>query len=820
MSSEPSVDLPSEGLVEGWADAVLASCDDVIIGLSLDGRVISWNAAAQGLYGFTHAEIVGRHLSVLVGDGDGAGVVAALHRMGASGQVVRYVARRRLRGGRVLDLSVSLSPVVELGRVVGAAAVVRDVTDVVTERERLAGESAARYRSLFTDNSAVMLLVDPSDGAIVDANPAAAAFYGWSRDDLRASKIADLNTLSTSEVHDEMRAARDRGQTFFEFRHRLADGTVRDVEVFSGPVTFDGRTLLYSTVHDVTSRRRSEEGRRAAERLVEGLVGQGIVGVAVESLDGRLSFANHRLCQLLGRSEEEIREIGLTGLTYPDDRPGARRGLAEIAAGDRTSYESVTRFVRSDGEQVHTHVVVTAQNDADNRPVATLSIFLDISDRHLAERQLHHEATHDALTGLTNRRHLMDLIETSLHEAQPFSLLFCDLDGFKAINDGLGHGLGDQLLVLVSQRLSSSVRTHDLVARIGGDEFAVLCPGANEVAAQHVAGRLLSALDSPLPTERGDIKVSASIGIAVSEASAASDAPALLRNADLAMYDAKQAGRGSVAVFHRDMEQAAVGRVRLERALREAIEQDQLVAYYQPVLRLSDLRTMGFEALVRWQHPRLGLVPPDDFIPAAEQTGLIRGIDQRVLAQACDDLGRWRRAGHDLRMAVNLSARQFTDPGLVPLVTAALDRAQLEPSSLRLEMTETVLMDDAPTTLRILRRLASLGVALDIDDFGTGYSSLSYLKRFPVTALKLDRRFVAGLPDDREDLEIVTAVIRLAHALDLPVVGEGVETSAQVATLTELGCDFAQGYYFCRPMSATHTDRWLNAGGFVPPAGA
>jgi diguanylate cyclase (GGDEF)-like protein len=429
--------------------------------------------------------------------------------------------------------------------------------------------------------------------------------------------------------------------------------------------------------------------------------------------------------------------------------------------------------------------------------------------------ELSRMAFHDSLTGLPNRALLLDRLEHALvlrnRHQRPVAVLFVDLDNFKLVNDSLGHDAGDVLLQRVAERLQSAMRAGDTLARFGGDEFIVLLEEAADAAeALAVADRLASVLRVPIDVEGRSMVVDVSIGVAMSGSN--HDRPSdLLRDADLALYRAKTGGKGRSALFEPGLATAAVQRMDLENDLRLALERQEFCLHYQPIIDLATGALVGWEGLVRWQHPERGLVPPSDFIPIAEETGLIVAIGQWVLEEACRQAGIWREQtdSRELIMSVNLSGRQFQQPSLATDVQRALAKAGLEAHALKLEITESVVMQDVELASATLGALAALGVRVAIDDFGTGYSSLAYLKRFPIETLKIDRSFVSGIVDDAQDAAIVRSVIALADALNLTVTAEGIENSAQRTRLVELGCDLGQGYLFGRPLSARQTTELL-----------
>ncbi len=420
--------------------------------------------------------------------------------------------------------------------------------------------------------------------------------------------------------------------------------------------------------------------------------------------------------------------------------------------------------------------------------------------------QLARQAFRDSLTSLPNRSLFMDRLAHALtrteRRGEQLAILFLDLDRFKVVNDSLGHGVGDQLLIGVSQRLASCLRPEDTIARLGGDEFAILIEDVkDDKAPTSVADRLTSELQQPFTVEGREVVITVSIGIAMSTAKRMTPED-ILRDADLAMYHAKGKGKARYEIFDKSMNAPAQERMDLELDLRNAVARGEFILHYQPILELPTGRIVEMEALVRWKHPQRGLLFPGDFVGLSEETGLIVPLGRWVLHEACRQTRQWQLAtpGSNLAISVNLSARQLQQPGLVEEIAAVLRETRLDPGALRLEITETVVMHDAPTTLAKLEALKALGVQLAIDDFGTGYSSLGYLKRFPVDTLKIDRSFVKGIGQNVEDSAIVRAVITVAKSLGLSVTAEGIESADQLEQLRSLGCDHGQGYYFAKPM--------------------
>ena len=447
-------------------------------------------------------------------------------------------------------------------------------------------------------------------------------------------------------------------------------------------------------------------------------------------------------------------------------------------------------------------------------------VYEDITERKSFEAQLTHQAFHDSLTGLPNRSLFLERLGRAIERGKrrpgyQFAVLLLDLDRFKRINDSLGHLAGDLLLKGIARRLEACLRSVDTVARLGGDEFAVLLEefgSAREVI--QVTDRIREVLDRPFQLTGGnEVYCEASIGI-VLKTQRYTSAEEILRDSDIAMYRSKESGKDRLA-FTRKMHEMAVENLRMENELRQGLKNGDLTLHYQPVVGVSDGRLLGFEALVRWRHPQLGMILPARFIPLAEETGLIVPLGEWVINQALRQLRQWRKevadTGH-LFLSVNISSKQFRQPDLVDSIRRGLIGHHVDPSLLKLEITESVIMRDAKSSVEKLSKLKSLGVELLVDDFGTGYSSLSYLQRFPISGLKIDRSFISGEGDERENMEIVRTVIALAGNLGLAVVAEGVETEGQLEMLRTLGCGSAQGYYFSRPLDAPSATRFIEQG--------
>jgi diguanylate cyclase (GGDEF)-like protein/PAS domain S-box-containing protein len=570
------------------------------------------------------------------------------------------------------------------------------------------------------------------------------------------------------------------------------------------------RTLLLTR-----SDRDARERLRSQERYSRALAANSSDAVAVVDATGTVRNDATALALLMGYERTSLEGVDLFSTVDPGDLGAARALLERSLHSPGRPFEIELRAVRADGRAMWVGARVV--NLLDDRDLGGVVVTVhDITPRKTAELELEHQALHDELTGLANRALFADRVGQALQRSprpglQP-AVIFLDLDGFKTVNDSLGHGAGDDLLREVAQRLTSAVRAGETVARLGGDEFAVLiepCRRPLDDAAM-AAERILQVLSPPVELGDQRVRVSASLGIAAGSADA--DAASMLRDADVAMYRAKSAGKAQWVVYDAHMRTAAVERLQLETDLQHALDAGQFVLRYQPVVELATERVVGFEALIRWHHPTLGVVAPDSFIPLAEESGLILPIGAWVLDEACRTAARWLRSypNHPtLSMAVNVSARQLGSDELVGQVERALARSGLDPANLVLEMTETALVQDATVAAARLRQLRALGIRLAIDDFGTGYSSLSYLRQFPVDILKIDRSFINTITTPDKVPAIVRGLLDLGRTLELETIAEGVEDEIQRDRLREERCDLAQGYLFARPLDEADAELLL-----------
>lgn len=533
-------------------------------------------------------------------------------------------------------------------------------------------------------------------------------------------------------------------------------------------------------------------------------------GMALVSTDGRWLQVNQSLCDILGYSEEEFLVSSFHDQTHPDDLGAELVHIHQLLGGKISSSQMEKRYLHKAGEEVWVLASASVVKDIENNPQHLIFQIQDITERKRAEAHIHHAAFHDALTGLPNRVLVTDRLSLAVERAKrhhdyEFAVLFIDLDRFKLVNDSLGHPCGDRLLIELSNRLNQCVRANDTVARLGGDEFAVLLDGIDDPAsATNIAERIQEALEVPFNLDGHEVFTTASIGIAYSLTGY--DKPEdILRDSDTAMYRAKSNGKARFEIFDRHMHTRAVELLKLENDLRRALERDEIEVYYQPVVLLDSEKIVGFEALARWRHPLQGIISPASFIPLAEETGLIIPLGMSVLRQACQQTYEWQQqfpSDSPLSISVNISSKQFSQPDLVERIEQILEETKLPAECLSLELTESVVMENAEVAITMLARLNNLGVKLSLDDFGTGYSSLSYLHRFSFHTLKIDISFVSRMTEDSESAKIVKTIMTLASELGISVTAEGVETRLQQAMLKDLNCKFAQGYLFSKPIPA------------------
>src|SRR5262245_31377123 len=776
------------------------SSPDAILTVDGVGTLLFANGAAGALFGYPVAALIGQAVTSLVPD------YRPRRSREPGNPASRHSASGRHADGRTMPLELSFGDLARDGKRL-TTVFARAAGGPATGEDGLR-ESEERFRRAALLSSDLIHECDRQSNRI--------EWFGDVDEILGYAKGEFPRTIEGWQkvIHpeDQARVAAavavhfETGAPFFEeYRVVRRDGTIlhwhHSGTMLPGAPGRPARCV--GTVRDVSGRRQIEEALRVSEKRYRTLFERNLAGVYRSTLEGRILDCNESFARIFGYAsrEEVLQQAAWDFYLKPEDRQAALSKLLERQS--LTNYELCLK--RKDGSPVW---VLESENLIEG-PDGRLSVIegttIDITERKRAEEQVKHLAFHDPLTSLPNRLLFSDRLTLAVAQAhrhnQKLAVLFLDLDRFKIINDSLGHSVGDELLRQVAERIQEYVREGDTVARLGGDEFTLLVPGINaEEDAAKIARKICDAIHDPFWIDGRELFVTTSMGVAANP-SDGHDAETLFRNADSAMYRAKEQGRDNYQLYTPAMNAKAVERLSLESRLRQAVANDELELHFQPFFDLKTTKVLGAEALLRWRHPELGLIPPGEFIPIAELSGLIVPIGEWVLRTACAEARKWHEKGFSgLTVSVNLSSRQFQQADLVSQVTNALADTGLEPDKLDLEITESNAMQNAEHSINTLWGLKKQGVRISMDDFGTGYSSLNYLKRFPIDRIKLDQSFVRDLPGDKDDAAIAMAVIAMGRSLELVVIAEGVETEEQLAFLKDRECDQLQGFLLSRPL--------------------
>jgi len=793
------------------AREVFSTIADPLLLCDLSGRVRLVNRAARDVLGRGEAELVGKPLVELAAGEDGNATLLRVALSRGTGRVDEVALRGP--GGEAVPFEVDVSPVLDPGGVVvGTLALAHDL------RARKRAEAALRaneerFRSL-TENAPAAIFVVDGD-RIQYSNQAARSITGYSADELRQLPFWQLIEAESRErLREQAHPATGSPAPVrreVKLTTNYGGGSSRWVDLTLSPLVQPEGTAITATAFDIHEMKAAEDAALTSERRLRDLLESVQLVAIMLDLNGNVTFCNRYVEELLGCGAEEILGRNWFETFVPTDQAGE----AERAFAAKIHLDAVTPYEEGDiqtrtGERRWIAWSNAVLRDRHGKVVGAASIGADISERKRAEERLVHEALHDALTGLPNRGLFLDRLHGAIargrrRSSYGYAVLFLDLDRFKLVNDSLGHLLGDQLLIHVARRLQSCLRPGDTIARLGGDEFTVLLEDMEDPSeASRVAERIRLVFDAPFDVQGHDVFTTASIGIALG--GPRYDRPeAVLRDADTALHRAKAEGKARHRLFDTPMHVAAVEHLQLENDLRRALERGEFRLNYQPIVELDTGTVIGFEALVRWQHPERGLLQPDAFIPLTEETGLVMALGDWVLRDSCRQLAAWDATipgAEALSITVNLSSRQIDDRDLVERVAAAVRDAGIEPRRLKLEVTESLIVGNPSAAAELLNRIKALGCEICLDDFGTGYSSLSYLLRLPIDVIKVDRSFLVDLGRGTRNAEIVWAVLELARRLGMRVIAEGVETHSQVLHLRELDCAYAQGYYFSRPLDA------------------
>ena len=753
------------------------------------------NDAAVKHYGYTQDEFLQMKITDIRPAEDVPLVLASLDTLEARRGPNHY--RHKKKDGTIIDVEITSFEFISAGKR-ARMVIAQDITERKRAEEELR-KSEERYRELF-ENAHDLVYTHDLEGRVTSMNFAGERILGYTRDELMGMRISDIVMPEHLEHGlDQMRRklSGETQATFYELDVRAKDGHRVSLELSTRLITRDGQPIGVQGIgRDVTDRKANEARYRV-------LFERNLAGVYRTTVDGRILDCNEACARIFGYgSRDDFVDQAATDF-YSD--PAERERVVQMLRAQGSLMNTELRLRRRDGSVVWVLENVSLLDD--NILEGTI---IDITDRKHAQEQMEYQAYHDALTSLPNRALFRDRITVALAHAKRAgrlaAVMFLDLDQFKLVNDTLGHTVGDRLLQAIGSRLVNCVRGEDTVARMGGDEFTILLADLSDRrGASAVAQKVLEAVRHPVQVAEHELYVTTSIGIAVFPDDGA-DAESLLKNADRAMYRAKEVGRDNFQYVTTRHDRDA--RLILERSLHHALERNEFEVHYQPMVEIATGRMAGAEALVRWRHPEHGLMQPEEFIPVAEETTLIVPLGAWVLRTACTQMKAWHDSGHPwLRIAVNLSPRQFQDQELVTTVEQILSDTGFPPTLLDLEITESTAMQNAELSLQILNRLKEMGIRISIDDFGTGYSSLSYLKRFPIDTVKIDQDFVRDLSKD--DTAIISAVISMARALNLRIIAEGVETEEQLAFLRREQCSEMQGFLFSEPLSAEDFERAL-----------
>ncbi|MFO7665098.1 MAG: PAS domain S-box protein [Desulfobacterales bacterium] len=697
----------------------------------------------------------------------------------------------------------------------------RDITERKRAEEALR-ENEERYKALF-DRSLDLVYITDLEGRFLDANQAALNRLGYNREEISSLNFATL--LSGDQIpiaFQMMQEIIDTGyqKNVIELRLKAKNGNDLFVETIGSVILKYGIPYAVQGIaRDITERKKAEEALQESEERFRRIFDEGPFGMGLESPDSTIIAANKLLCELLGYTEQELIGKGVADITHKEDRDKSKELLGQLFASSIPVFRQEKRYIRKNGTILWANTSISAIQGKEGDVRYALAIIEDRTESRTAADKIHLLAYYDSLTGLPNRTFHKEIIKKSIEHAQRhkeiFALIYIGLDNFKRINDTLGYRIGDLLLKAVADRLTNSLRksdhvaradeggTADIVSRVGGDEFIVLAHDLNQAQdAARTYRRLLDKISAPYDLSGREVFITFSIGIALYPDDG-TNVDDLLKNAEKAMRHTKSEGKNNFHFYSKSMHSSVLEHLTLENNLYRALERKELVLYYQPKVDAATRRVKGMEALIRWIHPDKGLIPPMQFIPMAETSGLIIPIGEFVIHTVCKQIRTWQDAGFkEMNVALNISSYQFDKQNLLEIVKKALQDTMISPQCLQLEITESTIMRNPDKAIKILTDLNALGIGIAIDDFGTGYSSLSHLKRLPLDSLKIDQSFVKGVASDPRDQAIVRTTIAMAHSLNLKTIAEGVETEEQLSFLQEHGCDEIQGYLFSRPLPA------------------
>ncbi len=790
------------------------SPDAILIVRQSDSLIMDFNASFTRLLGYSREDAIGyleTDLGLFADASERRTIVRELER---KGEATDLETQLRTSEGELVSVEISLR-YVEIDGELCTLCIGRDIS------RRLQAEAALRaseekFEQVFRRSPDGIVILRQKDLTIYDINDSFLLAAQYERDELVGRKLYELNVFAD---HDALAQATDAlsRQGFFsnrEMNFHTKNGLLVQSLVSATYIEINSEPCILCIAKNVNELREAEQKLKESEQRFRSAFENAPIGILLIDLKGNVFQVNNFAIEMLGFEKRSMEGSHVSRLVPQEDRTQLKETLRRLVSGRDETVRTECRMLREDALEIWTTLHVVVQRDGAGAPAYLIAQIADITEMKSSRSKMERMAFYDTLTNLANRRLFYDRLGQAVDHAQRSkhlsALLFLDLDQFKRVNDTLGHEVGDELLQEVSMRLTNCVRKEDTVARLGGDEFTVLLFDIKSPSdASYVADKILSTLRQPLNISGHQLVVTTSIGITIVPQDG-TDPNSLMKNADLAMYRAKEHGRNTYHFYSEEMNTNAIKRLRTEYELRRALERNEFVLYYQPKVRLNNRQIVGVECLVRWNHPERGLLAPVEFIEVAEETGAIVDLGKWIIQETCrtgKDLTD--QAGRAIQIAVNISPRQFRDPGLVATIRRSLRETGLDPSSLEIEITETMLMGDVDAANTTVRQLHALGVRLAIDDFGTGYSSLNYLKKFPITTVKVDRSFIMDIPESADDKAITSAVIAMAHRLNMEVVAEGVETREQYEFLVQQDCEYAQGYLFSKPLPLTNVRHML-----------
>ncbi len=799
------------------------NANDIIYLHDLDGNYLSINEAGLKVFGYTEEEVLSMNMADITAPEHLKLMKRKLSKKiaGETGQTVYEVTCIR-KDGSLIALEVNSSVIIEDGMPMAVQGIARDITER-KQAEEASRKNEERYRDLF-ENANDLIYTHDLEGNFTSLNRAGEIITGYSREEALKMNLGQVVAPEFLEAAKTMTAKKVAGErpTTYQLEIISKYGNRVTLDLSTRLIVSNGMPVgVQGIARDMTARREAEESLHNTISLFASTFESTADGIVVMGPDREIVTCNNKFMEMWQVDPNLISNKDGKGLVaHVMDQlknPGMFLENLDRLFADPMSTE--TELIELKDGRIYERY--SQPQFMEGKPVGRVCCFRDITERNQAEEKLRHYALHDTLTNLPNRVQFMNHLKQAVERAEgnnfaKFAVLFLDLDRFKVINDSLGHAIGDKLLIAIAEKLKACVRPGDVVARLGGDEFTILLNRSGDTEeVVNIAERLQEKISEPFKIDNYEVFTTASIGIIVSGA-VPRQPEDFLRDADAAMYRAKESGKARYEIFDREMHVRNINLLQIETDLRHAVERNEFEVLYQPIVDLITGRVQEFEALIRWRHPKQGLITPDEFVGVAEETGLIIPVGKWILEESCRQTAEWQRKfGIPLSISVNLSAKQLMHPTLSRQVKDILFETRLEASQLKLEVTESTVMEHSDRCLKILSELDDLGVDLSTDDFGTGYSSLSYLQRFPFERLKIDRSFINIMDDDEKSEAIVKTILMLGENLNIQVVAEGIETVGQLENLRLLGCTLGQGYLFSRPIDRETADQFLASGANV-----